>query len=107
MKMIPGMSKLNKAPDDIEEKLVLYESLLNSMTQKEKRNPKLLNHPKRKERILKGSGRNLTEYNQLIRQFQQSKKQIDQLAKLMKTGKTPNLKNIASGNSGNPFGQLK
>ncbi len=102
-KMIPGAGKMLEDNQGMDEKLKSFQVLINSMTLKEKRNPKLLNHPKRKERIMKGSGKTVEEYNLLIRQFQKSKKQMDQLSKMMKSGKMPNLNNMNNGGGGNPF----
>ena len=103
-KMIPGLNKMADQAEGMDKKLNNYKIIISSMTQKEKRNPKLLNHPKRKARILKGCGKNVTEYNLLIRQFEKSKKQMDQLAKMFKSGKVPNMKNMMGG-GGNPFGR--
>ena len=62
---------------------------MSSMTNKEKKNPQLLKHPKRRERIIKGSGRTLRDYNILIRDFERMKKQMREMGKLIKQGKMP------------------
>jgi signal recognition particle subunit SRP54 len=47
------------------------------MTPKERRDPKLLN-PKRKHRIAKGAGVDISEVNRFIKQFEQSQKLMKQ-----------------------------
>lgn len=91
LSMMPGMPKMNASQgEDINNKLVVYETLLSSMTLKERKNPKLLNHPNRKKRITSGSGRTIQEYNALIRQFEKSKKSMKMMASQLKMGKMPN-----------------
>ena len=104
-KMMPGMNKMMPDTDKMDKDLKIYKVIISSMTRKEKRNPKLLNHPKRKTRILKGCGKTQQEYNLLLRQFEKSKKQMEQVAKMMKSGKMPNMKNMMGGGGGNPFGK--
>ncbi len=90
-KMLPG-ANLNEAQiASAEKKMVYYEILINSMTAKERKNPKILKLPSRKERILKGSGRPVQELNELLRQFDQSKKQMKEMSKFLKMGKMPNM----------------
>ncbi len=90
-KMLPG-AKINESQiETAEKKMKYYEVLINSMTLKERRNPKVLKHPSRKERIIKGSGRTIQEYNELLRQFDQSQKQMKEMVKYIKMGKMPNM----------------
>ncbi|NQX83822.1 MAG: signal recognition particle protein [Mycoplasmataceae bacterium] len=94
LSMMPGMPKMNSSQgEDINNKLLVYETLLSSMTLKERKNPKLLNHPNRKKRIVSGSGRTIQEYNALIRQFEKSKKSMKMMASQLKMGKMPNFNN--------------
>ncbi|WKX02616.1 signal recognition particle protein [Candidatus Mycoplasma mahonii] len=88
MNMIPGMSgKISKDKlDGAEVKLKLYEILITSMTNQERKNPKLLKTASRKGRILKGSGRSPQEYNQLVNEFERMSKQMKSVAKSMKDG---------------------
>jgi len=61
---------------DIDDKKILYyEAIINSMTQKEKENPKMINGSRRL-RIAKGSGRPVAEVNQLLKQFLEMKKMM-------------------------------
>ncbi|MFB0564798.1 MAG: signal recognition particle protein [Candidatus Aminicenantaceae bacterium] len=64
-----NISKINM--DD--KKIIHYEAIINSMTPQERDNPKLINGSCRL-RISKGSGRPLSEVNQLLRQFFEIKK---------------------------------
>ncbi len=92
MKLLPGMPKLSDEKiADAERKLKVTEVLLSSMTVKERREPRLLKHLSRKNRILKGSGRNEKEYNDLINQFEKTKKQVDEIARQIKSGRMPNI----------------
>ncbi|AGM24903.1 signal recognition particle protein [Spiroplasma chrysopicola] len=92
MKLIPGMPKVSDEKiADAERKLKVTEVLLSSMTIKERREPRLLKHLSRKNRIIKGSGRSEKEYNELINQFEKTKKQVDEIARQIKSGRMPNI----------------
>lgn len=70
MGMLPNMGitqNLNNAQID-EKKIVHIIAIINSMTQKEKEKPKIING-RRRLRISKGSGRPVQEINQLLKQF--------------------------------------
>lgn len=91
-KLIPGMKAMSqKAEDGAQEKMDSFKILINSMTRKEKRDPKVIKHPKRAARIIKGSGRTQKELNTLLRDFDKSKKQMKQMTQMIKSGKMPNL----------------
>lgn len=80
VKMIPGLSSKidQKQIDDAENKIKLYKILISSMTLEERRKPKLLKNPSRRQRILKGSGRSTAEFNRLVNEFEaMSKKMSD------------------------------
>jgi len=64
--------------------LVHYEAIINSMTPRERRNPKILTGSRRL-RIAKGSGRPVHEVNQLLRQFQEMQRMMkgSQLQKML------------------------
>ena len=65
--LIPGAPKLTEEQlAKAEDKLVITEILINSMTNKERNFPHLLRDNSRKTRILKGSGRSSKEYNTLL-----------------------------------------
>ena len=70
--MIPGANKIS--PDEIDEDAFKgIEAIIQSMTPKERTQPKLLNHS-RKKRIALGSGSNVEDVNRLIKQFEQMQK---------------------------------
>lgn len=94
-KMIPGLSKLAPQSEGMEEKLEIYKILISSMTKREQRSPKLLNLPKRKERIMKGSGRTPQEFNELLRKFEQMQKQMKKIGQMIKSGRMPNLNDLS------------
>ena len=74
--MLPGMAGKNVEIDD--NAMKKPEAIIRSMTPKERRNPSILNASRRK-RIAAGSGTTVQDVNQLIRQFEESKKQIKML----------------------------
>jgi signal recognition particle subunit SRP54 len=72
--MIPGANKIS--PDDIHEDAFKgVEAIIQSMTPKERSQPKLLNHS-RKKRIASGSGMKIEDVNRLIKQFEQMQKMM-------------------------------
>ena len=74
MGMIPGANKIS--PDDIDEDAFKgIEAIIQSMTLKERSQPKLLNHS-RKKRIALGSGTKVEDVNRLIKQFEQMQKMM-------------------------------
>lgn len=90
LSMMPGMSSLgmgNIKSSDIEsaisdEKLKRTEAIILSMTKQERSNPDILN-PKRKHRIAKGAGVDISEVNRFIKQFEQSQKMMKQIPGIM------------------------
>ncbi|MCY2902973.1 signal recognition particle protein [Mycoplasmopsis arginini] len=89
LKLIPGMADKvsDEKIDEAENKFKVYTYLINSMTDLEKKNPKLLKNPTRKDRIIKGSGRSAREYNMLINDFERMSKQMKEM------GSNPQIKN--------------
>ena len=80
--MVPGIgAKLNTADID-DNQLVKVESIIQSMTKKERANPKILNGSRRM-RIAKGSGNSIQEINRLIKQF----KEMGKMMKMFKSDK--------------------
>jgi len=79
--MLPGMGmKAGDLEGMIDEKQLAHmEAIVLSMTPKERRDPKLLN-PKRKHRIAKGAGVDISEVNRFIKQFEQSQKVMKQFS---------------------------
>lgn len=75
--MIPGMGKAMKGVDIDDNSFKPIEAIIRSMTIEERENPDKIN-PSRKNRIAKGSGTNVQQVNQLLKQF-------EDMRKLMKT----------------------
>ena len=80
MGMIPGVGKQFKDVSGGEAELAQTEALILSMTPWERRNPDAINSSRRR-RIAAGSGQQVRDLNQLLRQF----KQIRKLMKRMQT----------------------
>ncbi|MCV3733684.1 signal recognition particle protein [Mycoplasma enhydrae] len=82
LRMIPGMADKidDKKIEEAESKFKIYTFLINSMTELEKKNPKLLKNSSRKERIIKGSGRSAREFNMLVSDFERMSKQMKEMA---------------------------
>ena len=72
--MIPGMSQIKDVDID-NDSFKHIEALIQSMTPKERSNPKIIDH-NRKKRIAKGAGRDLQEINALLKQFEQMSKMM-------------------------------
>ena len=93
LNMLPGMGLGGKmkgldagATEDAEANLKRTESIIYSMTAKERSNPDILN-PSRKNRIARGAGVDISEVNKLVKQFDQMKKMMKQMPGMMKGAK--------------------
>ncbi len=75
MGMIPGMGKMLKNVDVDDDAFKGVEAIIQSMTAEERANPKLINGSRRK-RIAAGSGKNIQEVNQLLKQFGEMSKMM-------------------------------
>lgn len=88
VKMIPGMGSLGDIPIDDKE-IARTEAIIQSMTEEERKNYKILNGSRRK-RIALGSGTSVEQVNKFIKSF-------DLFKKVMKDMRNPNdLKKIMS-----------
>ena len=79
--MLPGVDRKMLDAVDTEEnakRMVHIEAIIQSMTQEERRNPKIIG-ANRKIRISKGSGTRVQDVNQLLRQFADMQKMMKQL----------------------------
>lgn len=74
-----GLPKFN--PDEVDRRMRAMEAILLSMTAEERRNPEILN-ASRKRRIASGSGTQVQEINQLLRQFREAQKAMRNLPRL-------------------------
>jgi len=93
--MIPGMSKLQMQADfndeDIEKRIAKVEAIINSMTPQERRHPRILK-ASRKKRIAAGSGVEVRDVNDLLKQFKQMSRLMNQLSR----GKMPNIPGLSA-----------
>jgi signal recognition particle subunit SRP54 len=78
--MIPGLNSQIKNAQIDDNALVKIEAIINSMTLKERRSPKVLNGSRRK-RIARGSGRSIQDVNRLIKQFDEMQKMMSKFSK--------------------------
>ncbi|MBP2966688.1 signal recognition particle protein, partial [Acinetobacter baumannii] len=76
MNNVPGIDQLNIDPKDVARK----KAIVFSMTPAERANPELLN-PSRRRRIAAGSGNSVVEVNRMIKQFNESRKMMQQMSK--------------------------
>ncbi|MDP3451997.1 MAG: signal recognition particle protein [Bacteroidales bacterium] len=77
--MIPGMGKMLKDVDMDNSSFKSIEAIIQSMTPLERENPALLNGSRRK-RIADGSGTTIADVNRLIKQFDDTKKMMKNMA---------------------------
>ncbi|MEO7046806.1 MAG: signal recognition particle protein [Ferruginibacter sp.] len=89
MGMIPGVGKQVKDLDINDDSFKGIEALINSMTMEERRNPDIMS-PSRKLRIAKGSGKDIAELNQFLKQFEQMKGMMKMMNK-MPMGRMPGM----------------
>jgi signal recognition particle protein len=103
LKLLPGMNKAMQGIDleDSEKKMKQVKSIIQSMTLKERANPKLMN-PSRKKRIAQGAGVDIAEVNKLVKQFEEMQKMMKQFGGSMK-GKHGGFPGMGMGK--NPFGR--
>ena len=79
LSMLPGMGVRGEDLESMVDakQLAHMEAIVLSMTPGERRNPKLLN-PRRKHRIARGAGVDISVVNRFIKQFEQSQKMMKQ-----------------------------
>ena len=85
MGMIPGVGKQIKDLDIDDNAFKSVEAIIYSMTPYERSHPDAINGSRR-QRIAKGSGTNIQEVNRLLKQFEQTRKMMKNVAN-MPTGK--------------------
>jgi signal recognition particle subunit SRP54 len=88
MGMIPGVGKALKDIDIDDNAFKGIEAMIHSMTPAERANPELLDKSQsRRNRIAKGSGQSIQEVSRMIKQFEQTRKMMKNVA----GAKLPNL----------------
>lgn len=78
LKYIPGMGGLKLSPEMIqkgEQEMKRFKAIINSMTPKERLRPSILDKS-RKKRVAMGAGVDLSQVNQLLQRFEQSKQYV-------------------------------
>ena len=89
LKLIPGMPKITAEQQASGEKqMKLFETIINSMTPQERREPEILKFS-RKNRIANGSGTTLAQINQVLKKYEQMKEMMKQMEHYKKTGRMP------------------
>ena len=73
--MIPGVGKAIKDIDIDDDAFKGIEAIIQSMTEKERQNPEIINGSRR-QRIAKGSGSTLQDVNRLLKQFEDTRKMM-------------------------------
>ena len=88
MKMIPGMNKVTeKQIAALEKKYKQYESMISSMTKKEREAPELLaKSPSRRRRVARGSGRTEQDIAELVATFTGMRQQMQTMSRMMALG---------------------
>ncbi|MCB1049800.1 MAG: signal recognition particle protein [Acidobacteria bacterium] len=88
MGMMPGMGKLKEKMDINKEskQFTTFQAIINSMTPEERQNHAILTN-RRKARIAKGSGRQVSEINKMLQQFMQMRQMMSLMTKPGKLGK--------------------
>jgi signal recognition particle subunit SRP54 len=86
MGMIPGVGKAIKDVDINDDAFKGIEAMISSMTPYERANPDSLT-PSRKQRIAKGSGKDIAEINAFMKQFEQMKQMMKMMNKMPMGGR--------------------
>jgi signal recognition particle subunit SRP54 len=81
MGMIPGMGKAMKDIEISDDSFKGVEAIINSMTPQERANPDLISQSRRL-RIAKGSGKDISEVNAFMKQFEQMKQMMSMMNKM-------------------------
>ena len=83
MSFLPGVSKIKSQMDQagVDEKIITQnESIILSMTKKERENPKIIDGSRRK-RIVNGSGTDVATINKLLKQFKMMSEMMKKMSK--------------------------
>ena len=86
MSMIPGVGKAMKDMDISDDAFKGVEAIIHSMTPKERANPDLIDMG-RKKRIAKGCGKDISDVNQFMKQFEQMRDMMKNMNKMPMGGR--------------------
>lgn len=84
--MIPGVGKAVKDLDISDDAFKGIEAMINSMTPYERANPDIIDSGRRR-RIAKGSGKDIQEVNQFMKQFEQMRQMMKSMNKIPGAGR--------------------
>jgi len=87
MGMIPGVGKAVKDLDISDDAFKGIEAIINSMTPGERQTPDIINGSRRK-RIAAGSGTDIQQVNQLLKQFEDMRKMMKSIGKMQGAGRS-------------------
>lgn len=93
LKMLPGMGGMLRQVGDLspaEDEMKRMRVLINSMTQKERDNHKIINES-RMTRIAKGSGKEVKDVKDFLQKFEQMQSMMINMMGMMKGGGLPNI----------------
>src|SRR5215212_7471643 len=91
MAMIPGVGKAIKDIDISDDAFKGIEAIINSMTLEERANPDLIDGSRRK-RIAKGSGKDISDVNAFMKQFEQMREMMKTMNKMPMGRMMPGMK---------------
>ena len=94
--MIPGVGRHVKDMDMDEDALKHVEAIIQSMTIEERLRPEVINGSRRR-RIAGGAGVEVSDVNQLLRQFREMRKMMKTMTKLLGKGRAPDLSALVGG----------
>ena len=94
--MIPGVGKQIGDLDVDDDAFKHIEAMILSMTVEEREHPELINGSRRR-RIAEGSGLDVRDVNQLLKQFREMKKMMKTMTKLMGKGRSVDLSALMGG----------
>src|SRR5678816_3221923 len=89
--MIPGVGKAVKDIDISDDSFKGIEAMINSMTPQERANPDLIDSSRRR-RIAKGCGKDISEVNAFMKQFEQMREMMKNMNKMNMFGKMMGMK---------------
>lgn len=94
--MIPGVGRQIRDLDIDDDAFKGIEAIILSMTPEERRNPDILNGSRRR-RIARGSGTEVRDVNQLLKQFKEMKKMMKTMSRMMGKGRSVDLQSLMGG----------
>ena len=91
IKTAPGVGKAVKDIDISDDAFKGIEAMINSMTPQERADPDIIDSSRRR-RIAKGSGKDISEVNSFMKQFEQMREMMKNMNKMNMFGKMMGMK---------------